>query len=470
MNFQRPSPRGTPLMALWVAIGSAIGLCVLPSWVAAQDMVSLRSSATIAGDGAVRLDQIAEISGPGAARLSAVILDTSDLAENRAGWVSIDLERVRRTLEGLGTENWGRLTLRGSTCDARRIVQELPLVVSTEPAAPPLPEGTTVRDLVRARLGQVLGAGEGDLRLEFEADDSKLLDTPTTGLIADVQLIGSSARQPVSVRLYHDQTTVASGRVRVHVGVRRRVAVALGGLRRGQPIEESTFVDEERWVGPTVRPAEPGEVLGQFARGRINPGQVIEVTDIEPPVVVRKGELADVFCLSGGVNVKVKARALEAGRVGDRIDFQFVESARTFKARVDGPSRAITGTGGVEADERTSEVTAARSRTDSTEAGGPAEGTGPRAERPPRSHAVAAKQRLSADRESARAAAREADRRRNLYLDLGDRRLDAPGAGNATPVSVRSGAFNVSRGGTGHEAHIGSGNSLSNRPRSEDRE
>lgn len=466
MNFQRPGSRGTPLKASLFTLGAALAALIVTAQASAQDLVALRSSATLEGTGAIRLDQVAEVSGPGAERLSAVVLDSAELVQDKQGWVVIDLERVRRTLEKLGTENWGRLTLRGSVCNARRVLEAPAPTPAPEAATPAVPEGQTVRGLVKARLSQVLDAEEENLKLVFDEGDSKLLDTATAGLVADVQLVGSSERQPVSVRLYRDQTTVASGQVRVHVGVKRRVAVAVGGLRRGQALGESTFITEERWVGPTVRPADAEGVLGQFARGRISPGQVIEVTDVEPPVVIRKGELADVVCLSGGVSVKVKARALEPGRLGDRIGFQLVDSTRNFRARVDGPSRAITGAdkdaGQSSGDTRGmfAAQSPARSGVGAVHSSGAAPG-GP----------TPIRKQTSGLRELARAAAREADRRRNLYLDLGDRRLDAGGtwAGNVPPASVRSGAFELTRGTPGDPAQAALDRLLTNPSPSEDR-
>ncbi len=442
MTVIRPSLRGTPLKALVVALLALLALSV-PQRALAQDLIALRSSASIETNTPIRLDQIADISGPGAERLSAVVLDPSELSQDKQGWIAIDLERVRSTLEKLGTENWGRLTLRGSTCNVRRVSPAPAPSLTPQAPAPTPAQGPTVREAILSRLTQVFDVAPEALKLVFDESDSKLLNTPTTGLIADVQLVGASERQPLSVRLYKDLATVANGQVRVNVNIKRRVALATGGARRGQALDESAFITEERWVGPTVRPADPDAVLGQFARGRIGAGQVIEVTDVEPPVVIKKGELADVVCLSGAMSVRVKARALEPGRSGERIAFQLVDSSKSFRARVDGPSRAITDTGG--------ESGAAAANESAIGVQHAADGTSAAPERTgtlAKVDSKSGKRQPPSVRELARAAAKEADRRRNLYLDLSDRRIAPAGAslGIDLPESVRSGVFNVTRG------------------------
>lgn len=432
MKTQHQGSRGTPLLVTWFTL--VVGFLTLtpPGW--AQDVVALRSSAVLDGGGPIRLDRIADITGPSAERLSAIVIDAAEVVPDKQGWMVIDLDCVRRTLEKSGTENWGRLTLRGSACNVRRLANTP--VEPVKPAESPrsAPTGPTVRDVVRARLAQVYDAGDENLRLVFDESDARLLDTSTEGLVADVQLIGSSERQPVSVRLYKDLATVASGQVRVTVSIKQSVAVSIGGLRRGQTFEDASFTIEERWIGPTIRPADPSAVLGQFARGRISAGQVIEATDIEPPVVIKKGELADVVCLAGSMSVKVKARAMEPGRVGERIGFQLLDSARTFRARVDGPARAITDTG----NENSGDGLARDDR------------SGIRSDRRVTTVTGTTKKPTADAREAARAAAREADRKRNLYLDLSDRKLVLPGA-TGGPIggpaaSVQSGVFSVTRG------------------------
>jgi len=472
MNSQRPSPRGTPLLARLLVLATAVGLSVTPIRASAQDVIALRSSATLEGTGPIRLDQIAEISGPSAQRLSAVVLDAAELVEDKQGWVAIDLDRVRGTLEKLGTENWGRLTLRGSTCNARRLDAQPAPAPKPDSPTPALAQGPTVRDVVTARLAQVFDADERNLKLIFDESDAKLLNTATAGLIADVQLVGKSERQPVSIRLYRDLTTVASGQLRVTVSIKRSVAVAIGGVRRGQSLDESTLISEERWVGPTIRPADPEAVRGQFARGRISAGQVIEVTDIEPPVVIKKGEMADVVCLSGDVSVKVKARALESGRLGERIAFQMVDSKRDFRARVEGPSRAITGTGAASDPEQSAEhdVIPASADKQNIASSAPVRSSNTAANGRSVSKSAPTTKQPPGARERARAAAKEADRLRNKFLDLGDRRLDPPLAPWTQPASVRSGAFDVTRGGPGDATRAALDRPLLNQNSSEDRE
>jgi flagella basal body P-ring formation protein FlgA len=58
-------------------------------------------------------------------------------------------------------------------------------------------------------------------------------------------------------------------------------------------------------------------------------------------VVIRRGEMVSVDCLSGRVVLRATARALSAGVEGQIIEFKVPGADRTFTARVAGPGRAV---------------------------------------------------------------------------------------------------------------------------------
>jgi len=325
---------------------AAIVAQALAALAPAQDSVVLREWAELPEHGPVTLGQVAELEGEQAAGLGGTVIPLHGAGAVSDGWATIELSTVRDAIRAVPGINWGRLVLRGSSCAVRRGGASHVSVRAPDPGTrAPGPGVPAVRDLVTQRLHETLGGDRSEIRLTFDDSDRVLLDTPVAGCTADVQMIGTSDRQAVTVRLYEGLRQVAAGTVRVGVSVKRTVTVCTTPLRRGDPILAGQVSVEERWISPTIRPVEAGGAVGRVARGTIRAGSVIEESDAESPVLIKKGDLVDVYCLSSSINLKSIARALESGREGEVIKFQTPSGSRPFLARVDGPSRAVTGVG-----------------------------------------------------------------------------------------------------------------------------
>ncbi len=364
----------------------------------AQDSVVLREWAELPAAGPVTLGLIAELSGEQAAALASVEIPLTAARPSPDGWLTVDLASVRSAVRAVPGVNWGRLVVRGSTCDVRRAAP-VPATVGSNPSGQraEAASGPTVRDVIEQRLRDAYAPDGAEIRFEFDESDAALLGAPVSGRTADVQLIGTSERQTVSVRLFEGLGQALSGTARVGVSVERDVAVCTVPLRRGEPILAENMTTERRWISPTVRAIEPGRAVGRVARGRIDAGSVITEADAEAPLLVKKGDLVDVYCLSGSINLKSIARALENGREGEVVRFQNPGASRHFTARVDGPRRAVTAVGALP--------------------GGP--------EEPARADGAGAADTGKPETPESRADSRT---RRVRYINLGDRAVDrAPG-------------------------------------------
>lgn len=324
------------------AIFAAIGVLVFALPAAGQDIIAIRESTTVQKAGPVTLADVAVLTGEGAQRLADVIVDQSGPAADGSRG-SVRLEQIRAALETRSDIHWGRLVIRGSACSVRRAVSR-PAPTSSDLDERPAPgsQGPTVREAVADRIAAELGVDPEDLRLSFEDADSALLGQSVTGRTVEVRLMGSSDRQPVAIRVFDGLRTAASGTIRVGLSVRRDVCIALTGLRRGDVVDAQSVRSERRWISPTLRPARLEEIVGKAARTRIESGEVIEDSETESPMIVKRGDLIEVYCLAGGVSVKAQARALDSAREGEVIRLESVGSKRYFKARVDGPGRAVT--------------------------------------------------------------------------------------------------------------------------------
>lgn len=313
----------------------------------AQDSIRVRESVERASPGPITLADVAEISGEDAGKLGGIVV----VSNAGAGESTISVETIRGLLESRDDVNWGRLELRGGSCRVWVGKPETP-----KPKAPaaragkeplPIPDGPIVRRLIEERIVAALKVLAGDVKLTFEDRDAELLNTSTLGRASDITLVGSSPEQPISVTLYEGDKIAASGTVRVGVRVRRMAAVLSDDLKRGEEITAAKLTGEERWLPHTVDCVSVEDVVGRVAKAALPQGKVLEASDVQAPLVVKKGELVRVHCVNGAFVLKTTARAMGDGRLGELVTLQPVGSARTFQARMDAPGIAVlASTGG----------------------------------------------------------------------------------------------------------------------------
>lgn len=326
----------------------AVLMAVVPA--GAQSVIELRPVARLSAEAPVRLADVAALRGDEAGRLSEVRLDADPLRPGPDGRVRIDVDLVRTILAPMKDVNWSRLTLAGRACE---IIRDTPAVTPAAPRArrpheepdrPAPGESATVRGLVRGWISELVGAGPDRLRVTFDEQDRELLDQPVAGRRVEIQPGGTSDRLPLQIKVFEGERIAAAGTVRAEVRVKRSVLVVRQGIPRGQSITAEDFTLDEQWLAPRVRPASAARAVGSVARGSLRAGEVLDEDDFELPLVVKKGDLVTVHCLSGLVKVELVARAMEAGRDGEVIALQAADSRRTFQARMSGPGRAVVVT------------------------------------------------------------------------------------------------------------------------------
>jgi flagella basal body P-ring formation protein FlgA len=347
---------------LHLVLAVVLGVLALALPARAQSTIELRSVARVAPGTALTLGQVAILTGPEAAELAGVPLATTS---EQPGTIS--LEEVRHAIESHAKVNWGRISLRGSLCS---IAAADPSTPAARPAATPAPTSEsptakpgTLRLAVLERIYQLVDAAPDDVRAAFLAEDRDFLELPTAGRTIEVQPTGASDRLPLSIALYEGAHTVASRSIRVAVQVRRPVLIAKSAKHRGEIVTSDDVETDSRWVGPTAKPASREQTLGSAVQSRLAVGDVIMADDVGPVVSVNRGEIVTVRCISGTIVLRTRARAMAAGRDGDLIQFQALDSPRTFFARMDGKGSAVVLAGdAVPAD------TAAASRTASIRA------------------------------------------------------------------------------------------------------
>jgi len=81
-------------------------------------------------------------------------------------------------------------------------------------------------------------------------------------------------------------------------------------------------------------------LIGMAARRPLRADTPLRAFDVEPPVVIERGEIVNLIFRSGPLTLSARARALENGAQGELIRFVNLQSNRTVEAVADGPGRA----------------------------------------------------------------------------------------------------------------------------------
>lgn len=303
--------------------------------------ITLRSTARLQPGQDVHLSDVAVADGPLAESISGTVVLDAQQVEHRVnrGWVRVSLPEIAQSLELQASD----VLFRGSVCNLAILTPPPTLAVAPtdRTVLAKLASGPTVFDLVAARLAREFGIASADMRLTFDDRYAETLRTPVAACTADVQPTGLSDNMPVAITLYDADRIVLNSTVRLRVELRRSVPVVDHLVPRRGRIEPGQYHFEDQWLPLSTTPATPAQLDGAEARTSLEPGSIIETRHVEPPIVVRRGDMVAVRVVSGSIVAKITARALSDGRDGQRVQFEPLNGGERFSARMNGPGRAV---------------------------------------------------------------------------------------------------------------------------------
>jgi len=303
-----------------------------------QSAIVLRPSVRLEADRVLLLADIADLTGPEARQLAG--FEIGRAGENP----QVTLSELRTRLERNKEANFGRIRMTGSVCTIRvGVIEPAPAPAKASVSAPTSAAGPdSIERHIHDRVAALFDVKPSDVRLTFDPADAALLRTVVGGRTLAAQPAGSGDRVTITLRLFDHDHIVESGSVRVGVMLRRPVLIAIAPIARGAVLTQEQVIRDEQWFPPSQTPAVPENALGQEVRSRINAGTIIRAQDVEPPLLVKKGDIVSIDCVSGGFVVRTPARASENGREGQVITFQSTTSKHTFKARIAKAGLAVT--------------------------------------------------------------------------------------------------------------------------------
>ena len=148
----------------------------------------------------------------------------------------------------------------------------------------------------------------------------------------------SNGRWYPMVDLLVDGEVVSSFRMPIHVAHFREVWMLNQNLTRGALVGGSSIAPVVRDVyDQRIPPISVSESLSDYELEKtLSRGRLLSWDDLRPQPQVRRNAIVDVIAQRGALNVRMRARAMEDGLLGDVVTIRNLDTSREFFASVSG--------------------------------------------------------------------------------------------------------------------------------------
>ncbi|MEO0515081.1 MAG: flagellar basal body P-ring formation chaperone FlgA [Planctomycetota bacterium] len=323
----------------------------------AAESIRLHDQAGTAGP-AIKLMDIAELEGEYAQSLGDLIVGRFAEGQDQ---LTVQLATVRRVLTE-SQANWGSLSLRGkNSCAVFRspsagelqdvaVDNNRAVITNNELAIDQANAGQTVSGLLIQEIVELNQATPGELEITFRgnADEAAWLNRSVAVGRYEIESLSRSGlgRVPLKVRRYDAAGTVEEVTLTADVSRRVMAVVATQQIRRGE-----LFNSKNIGLREVLITSDHGETLGsidlligQSSASAIREGSLVLADHVAPDVLVKRGDLVTVACVSGSLVVRTVGRASEDGVLGDIVAVRHPETRETFYATVSGKRQATITT------------------------------------------------------------------------------------------------------------------------------
>jgi flagella basal body P-ring formation protein FlgA len=299
----------------------AVALIVSDLAVAQENLPALKNEAVVTGE-VVRIGDLVTHAG---ALGDIAIFRSPDLGHTGSVPVSRVLEAVRR--HGLVEVDTRGLT----AVSVSRLSRQVPV--------------KEIQERIAAALAGYSGLSDArKLAITFDREARPLQLDVDAGELRVVR----ASFNPVSSRfdvIFESSISVSAKRVSMHYSgtlmETAEVAVLSRSLARGDVVHASDVTIERRpkatVAGGTLDRLE--QVIGLAARRGLQQAQTLRTSDLMKPELVRQNETVLVTYATAGINLSLRAKALDAGAQGDTVNVLNIQSKRTMQGVVTGPGR-----------------------------------------------------------------------------------------------------------------------------------
>lgn len=172
--------------------------------------------------------------------------------------------------------------------------------------------------------------GSLDKRLRLQSCESSLEPFVNNNRnLVGKMTVGIRCHQPVSWTVY----------VPVEVSVLQPVVVASKALSGNRVLTVNDVEVRQVDIGQLRRGyySERSLVLGQQMRHPVASGDVIEERNIRPQTIVHRGQTVTLVAKNGGIQIRVKGKALADASKGERVRVENLSSERVVTGVADSP-------------------------------------------------------------------------------------------------------------------------------------
>ncbi|OLF74048.1 hypothetical protein AWH62_07860 [Maricaulis sp. W15] len=168
------------------------------------------------------------------------------------------------------------------------------------------------------------------------------LDSAGGPEIHDLSFDSRSGMLAAEIAPYHGAQTV-------RVTGRAYATIELPVLARPIAAGQEITAGDITWIShraDRIRPdaiLDPSELVGLETRRALRPNEPVRGYDLQRPLMVERGDLVTLMFEVPGIQLTVRARAMENAADGEVARFVNLQSNRTIEALVDGPGRARVG-------------------------------------------------------------------------------------------------------------------------------
>jgi flagella basal body P-ring formation protein FlgA len=201
----------------------------------------------------------------------------------------------------------------------------------------------TLRDLLTADLASRLRISTDSLQMTFRGEHDRLLRLaePAFRFTIDGQRVGNLGDVSWQVTITSDKGSTRSF-IQARAQAWQSQLVVTRPLAVKQPITDADVVERRTLVDRmTDDPLLKREqVVGQVASRDLKPGTVMTGRLVDPVQLVRPGQFVSIEHAVGAVKVKIVARAVDGGSMGQTIRVKNETTREILRVTVTGPQTA----------------------------------------------------------------------------------------------------------------------------------
>ena len=292
----------------------------------------------------ILLSDLAKISGPQTDALETLEIKT-DTNIVAGKWSNLDLSAIRKQIKDAADVNDGAIVIHGGNIQLTRLRDPAELASNVEPDKVQSSLDNPTQPILKQRIEQWvyqrLRSTPTSTRIKFEDRDEELLLTPTKDRLVHIRELGRSDLMALGIVIYEGERIVLEKTLRFEALVQRKVMVSTTQIPRKSAISDENVTIEERWLPMTEPIAAIEESMGQIARSTIDPGSMVMTSMLEPPIMVKRGDLVSARSIAGQIVVTLQVRAKNSGCLGEIIELESLNRKQQFSARVAGHGRVV---------------------------------------------------------------------------------------------------------------------------------